>query len=341
MFEGNIELKDFYSDTTKYFLNLFEDNWVASLYQIPSSDCQLSYGNRLRPQLCLWGYLATINEATEGSVNFESIVNTAVCIELTHKASLLLDDWIDNDEKRRGVAAYHVVNGVHETVLCAIKMLSLAYDRIGDSVDVKSVPPHNYYLSVRTLSSIIQSMADGAILELSSSDNTVISYSDVKRITQMQTSEILGNSMILGYYTGEKNAIDHKTVDTFKRIGDICGYYFQIMNDLESFLNPSGIQKHKGNKTPELEHSNKNFVTSKLWCIANDSDRNLISLGDGDDIMPLIQKYNIIELMLGETDDINLYLTDYIRNSDLPMDWRIGFLSFLEDVNNYATERLK
>lgn len=84
-----------------------------------------SYGKRLRPIVTL---LST------GSVGGEikKAIDLALALELMHTATLVHDDVLDNDEKRRGLSTVHRKWSVGEAVLAGDALLSLALSLITD-----------------------------------------------------------------------------------------------------------------------------------------------------------------------------------------------------------------
>ena len=48
-------MKTFYERITTAFLNEFDSYWIEMLETINCKQIQLIQGNRLRPQICLWG----------------------------------------------------------------------------------------------------------------------------------------------------------------------------------------------------------------------------------------------------------------------------------------------
>jgi heptaprenyl diphosphate synthase len=95
------------SDTS--FRSLFEAEWSAHLSSFPENfegAAQLRIGSRFRPCLVAWGFLLA-----GGSFDLRArreVVHYGVYVELLHKATLLIDDLIDNDPARHGKPAFHV-----------------------------------------------------------------------------------------------------------------------------------------------------------------------------------------------------------------------------------------
>jgi len=87
----------------------------------------LSGGKRLRPLLAHLAFKAC-TKGNETSDQHQRALEGAVVIELAHAASLVHDDIIDNDKKRRGKPSFHVKRGIANAILTGHKMLSTGFN---------------------------------------------------------------------------------------------------------------------------------------------------------------------------------------------------------------------
>ncbi len=71
-----------YNAATKNFLENFDIFWNNTINSLGLDGAQLKIGNRLRPQISLWGYLATITPSNVATHDYSYIANVAVSIEL-------------------------------------------------------------------------------------------------------------------------------------------------------------------------------------------------------------------------------------------------------------------
>lgn len=333
-----------YQAATAQFLKCFDIHWNEMLEELDTHQSQMISGNRLRPQIVLWGYLSTIAPNDVAAHNFNTIANIAVSIEMIHKASLLLDDWIDADTERHGHPAFHVEYGSEYTVLLALNMVSLATFRLKRTFPESAILPQHYYLCLEALIKTINAMAKGALKELKLEKNQLFDSQIVQEIVQLETAEVLGNSMLLGYYAGVRNGPDKKAEDVFKKQGDQCGYLFQALNDLEAFENPQLLKIHKGTLNFDIFSNRKNLVVSSLYEIANKKDRSRLQEADEAELIRLIKKYRIIEMIKFELnnvyDDI-LSAGTTLQSLGFSLEWCNGLRWFLGRVKGYAEERLK
>ena len=332
-----------YKIVTERFLHTFENYWEDALYTLDIHQAQLVAGNKLRPQMALWGYMATVSEYQVEKLVFNEIAAVSVSIELIHKASLLIDDWIDEDNERHGLPAFHVEYGSQQTVLRALNMIGFALDRLEGVFSDTVVLPHHYHLCLNSLIKTIYSMSRGALEELCLDADSVFEHSKIREIAQLETAEIIGNSMLIGYYTGT-DKINSSVEQLFKLLGDKCGYLFQLYNDLEAFENPQKLINNKGSLNIDLNKNRKNLVISSLNHVANGADQNLLHSAGADELFRLINKYRIISTLRSEAQIVFEELitqTAMLQSCGLSSSWCNGFCSFLTYVKQLAEDRLK
>lgn len=328
---------------TDHFLTSFQLQWNHMLNQLGATHHQLSAGNRLRPRICLWGYLATVDPDRWEQHDLSTPTNVAISIEMIHKASLFLDDWIDGDTARHGLPTLHVETAPSYAVLLALKTIALSLYRLRNTFPSDVVLPQQYVLCLNTLVDTIYSMADGAFRELSSTPADMLDIEKVREISRLETSEIIGNSLLLGYYAGVGEnrvpAVEH----AFQKIGQRCGYLFQAMNDLEAFSNPCKLTEYKGDLNLDLERNRKNLAVALLYQIASKQDRARIKQAAGEELIALAKDYKIKEHYMCELDLVYRSLLDEVRTlsaSGLNRTWCDAFCGFVTDVREFAQGRL-
>ena len=87
----------------------------------------LKSGKRLRPLLAHLSFKAC-TRGEETDQEYQRALEGAVGIELAHTASLVHDDIIDEDKKRRGKPALHVKKGIPNALLTGHKMLAYGFN---------------------------------------------------------------------------------------------------------------------------------------------------------------------------------------------------------------------
>ena len=292
------------------FLSMFNSKWNEELssHKMPYSHVtQITEGNRLRPIILAWGYYANAT-----IIEHEHLLDFAVCLELIHKASILLDDLIDNDNARHCLKTFHVEYSKTEMILYAIFLLNRSITIIYEKDFV------NNSLHTLILLKTINNMCKGGIKEVTS--NGFFTVQDVTKIINLETTSLVENSFFLGYQLSNKS--NHEMSEELFNIGHLCGYCFQILNDLEPFLAPETNKIYKGSINYDFEKNRKNIVVSYLYGACTKHERNCLSAtNDFKYIYSLICQYNIIKFIL---DDIKFKINS-ITNS----------ISLLEKGNPY------
>lgn len=91
----------------------------------------LENGKKIRPIIIISTY-KHLNKTEQVP---EYIINTALCIEYIHSASLVIDDIMDNDEERRGKPSAHIKYDLNMAQLAAIILCTLAMQNLFKSLD--------------------------------------------------------------------------------------------------------------------------------------------------------------------------------------------------------------
>lgn len=212
-------------------------------------------GKRVRPLLVAIGGLFNNKYTTES-------VETAISIELIHKASVILDDLIDRDTIREGKPAFHVEFGEEKTFEYFERLIGLSrniFDRVLSRINKKGETQKAK--KIETLySEIINEMANGCLMDLEEKPKT---ESETVIINDLQSSVLLRNSLLLGLVLSSTD-IDENAYVTVSNIGLYLGKIFQSFNDLEMFTNPEKQMQTKGNVYADLVKGRKNIVSSKI-----------------------------------------------------------------------------
>lgn len=331
---------------TESFLKEFDIYWNDMLSNIKCQQIQLKQGNRLRPQICLWGYLATYPSLINYKRDLSQIAFVSVSIEMIHKASIMLDDWIDEDPERHGVPAFHIEYSPKDTVITALTIIGFALKRLRKAIPSDSINlPHHYFMCIDTLIETIYAMAQGALKELHLNNKNMYDMNTIREITQLETAEIIGNSMIIGYYTGMGQKSPSQIIlASFKKIGDVCGYIFQAMNDLEFFSNPHKLYAHKGNYNSDIINHRKNIVIATLYDVANEADKKILTKNPEESMYLLITKYHVLNILSRQINDLFVQLkimVENLENEDISKEWIVGFTDFLNSIKEFGENRLK
>ena len=278
----------------------------------------LTQGNRYRAKLVIWGYLFSGEE--EFDKNCSYICDVASAIEFIHKASLIIDDIIDNDSMRYGKPAFHCQFSVNEAIVFSINMLGYAIKLINEAIGNLRVDyPHILQINTR-LSDIIVSMSTGALQEMNMKN---LSYDEMKQLIILQTSKIISNALVIGYLSGK--SINDEVVEILDKIGEKCGFIYQIFNDLEPIFNAEFNKIHKGKVNYDLEKNRKNIISI--------FDKNEA------DAMPLeVKKQRIFKIVREEVEEIYLLIDKLPAFCESEV-WIKNFSMFFSNILAWGAKR--
>lgn len=318
------------------FLQVFNEDWEKFLTACEptlSEAKQLHIGNHIRPQLACWGFM--INKKPGDNQDYSKISRLAVSIEAIHKASVIIDDIIDGDTKRRGQPCMHTDFGEYQTVFFAVCMLAEGIAQVEQlfSGDQQRV----YARIVNTLCGTIHAMCKGAIAEISATAEQQIDLSFVQTIIDCETAQLIQNSLYMGFLLA--NESNETLGDILSAIGAKCGYIFQVMNDLEPFCNPHYIKEYKGAVNSDFVRARKTIVLPHLYRMCSKEDKSVLmnavhTQNQFDNVLLLFEKYAVREMIAEEIEDIYRSLQDLLnRISQLGRpEWAEYFYIFAEEL---------
>lgn len=330
-----------YARAEKKFEEEFDKEWNSILLQLDCKQSQLLHGNRLRPKIVFWGFVASKTNSELEKLSYTSIAQVAVSIELFHKASLLVDDWLDNDTARHGQKTFHVELGEQYTVVFAIHMICLAIWRI-KNIFIDNLGDEDIYQScIKKISDLVYGMSLGALQELHLKHEELYDIDKIKNIALFETAEIIEKSLQIGYTLGNTKNDDVTAI--LRVIGSQCGYLFQTLNDLEAFSNLEKNAEHKGVVNFDIDNNRKNIVVAMLWELASSKDRKIIQNSPGNNICYIAEKYHLKSFVLK---DMEIVYNNMINNINSLVDygickeWVNAFSDFFSQIREIAYDRL-
>lgn len=121
----------FVTDEEHKFINYFNKNWAKFSEDIRLYNSQINFGNRLRPRLVYWSF--TIEQEIVSETQYKVATSLAACMELIHKSTILLDDWIDQDDARHGQPSFHIQYSAELAVMYALNILSKSITELNNT----------------------------------------------------------------------------------------------------------------------------------------------------------------------------------------------------------------
>lgn len=242
------------------FRTAFESEWISHLSSFPAkyeAAIQLRIGSRFRPSLVAWGYLLAGGYFEPEPMM--TLARHAVYVELLHKATLLIDDLIDDDSARHGQPAFHNEFSDCEAILFAIYLLGDCVEHLTKSASAVNAEALSKVLML--LGRAIRDMATGGIEETALSIDELSNVNKITRIIELQTIALVQNGLLVGYYFGR--GAGH-LIENIESLGYDAGYLFQVLNDLEPFYGSLQNDAHKGRANSDINRLRKNFVVAKF-----------------------------------------------------------------------------
>lgn len=246
-------------------------------------------GRRYRPMLFLTGKVIG-----DSSFNDNSLV-LASALEIIHKYSLILDDFVDNDPLRRGEKTFHQKFGRNNAQAMSAYLMNLLFKQMNLVKKLYNDDPRiNSILLL--YEEILSDMSVGFISDLNKKSRDV---RGIRKISDMQTSTLLRNALLIGfvssdYYLSSECAYLYKTLC---RLGDDIGTVFQAYNDIEVFLGEQFQMANKGHLFPDFMDNRKNIILSKV-------PLKVVSDRDTSELIDYINKNHLFEEFFNEIFDV-------------------------------------
>lgn len=339
---GDIYYKKIMGNTDQSCKHIFHNKWIDFLDSIAlpyANATQLRIGNHLRPLLVYWG--SALSAEKKEDILDEDITELAICVEILHKISIIVDDLIDYDIKRHNKTTFHIQYTPEETIIFSVYMMGLAFEKI-NVLSQKYNRPKNSFNNV--YAKTLQEMSKGCLLELTLTSEQRCNYENIVSIICKETSTLIKNSLLLGFMT--KVSYNQQTIRIVELIGNKVGYLFQTMNDLEPFCSAGNLFRHKGTINMDLEHSRKNIVLPYIYGSCSVREKKQLLKSDNinvEKVMHLYEKYKIEKLIKSDLKDIENEIEIHfneLSNMQINLDSLKDFKKFYNEIINIAKERL-
>lgn len=299
------------------FRRIFKEKWKTLLESMEvfqeKSQKQFEIGERLRPILFFMGSSYNHYDEFTKPEHYESIAQAACSLELIHKASLILDDFIDQDTLRHGVPTFYKEfldksedktedktednkKYLYKIILWGNKMLALAYDNFIDCKDSFKCGDTVTLDNLKKLSQIIEDLDLGCYKELTKGSYEKETESEVNEMIYLETVSLIRGSMELGYNCFHE-AQGEVCRDNIEKLGEALGYIFQWLNDLEPYSQKNKYRWHKGN----IENFDSGKKSIVLWTLTHkltDEEKQNYDLTKYKDVQKLFVKKKIEDIIL-------------------------------------------
>ncbi len=148
----------------------------------------------------------------------DKIINIAVAVELTHLATLVHDDIIDDAPLRRGIQSTQSKYGKKVAVIAGDYLFTKCF----------SVISKNKLENLDNFSKAVASICAGEAYQLENNKNFDLTFANYKAIMAGKTSALFALSM---YAVGVELEVDKKIAERLGRVGYYMGLVFQMVDD--------------------------------------------------------------------------------------------------------------
>ena len=331
-------------DSKESMKTIFHQKWIAFLDELEISygnAIQLRIGNHLRPLLVYWGN--AIGAESIDTMCVDAATEIALCVEIMHKTSIIIDDLIDADEKRHNKSAFHKQYSLEETIIFAIYFLGKAFQKMNE-LSIRYPNLNNFPMGL--FSQTLCLMANGCLQELNLTPSSRFDIKKISDIISLETSTLIRNSALLGFVINRMpNSSQMKLLND---MGDKVGYLFQAMNDLEPFSSYENISFHKGSINTDFERSRKNLIVTYIYgmCSAKEKQQ-LLEEKDLSETVPYIfqlyKKYDIFNVVQDDLKNVERQvnsLLNQLATQQINKQCLDEFHVFFQEIMKVAKDKL-
>jgi len=204
-------------------------------------------GRRFRPLMALL--------ACEGvGGRWKDAVSLACSLELLHKASLLHDDLVDGDRRRRGKATFWSRYGAHDATITGDLLVALAFGAARNGT--LAFTDGRAQRAPDVLQATLRDLAIGEMQDLVFESEPDVSAADIERMLLLKSGTLVAASLQIGALAG---GADEELEQRLTRLGGELGVVFQMINDINN-LNEVD-QQSKGDAGGDLQRGKKTLAT--------------------------------------------------------------------------------
>jgi geranylgeranyl diphosphate synthase type I len=227
-------------------------------------------GKRLRPFLVLKSC-----KLVKGKE--EDAIPTAAALELLHTFTLIHDDIMDQDEKRRGVPSVHAQWGIPIGIVAGDLLFAKVYEAIIKHTDSRHVTPRRILQVLREITEATITLCEGQTRDMIFEEKETVTKEEYLEMIKGKTAALFEVAARSGGILGGANK---KQVESLGMFGHYSGIAFQIIDDIlalsadEKVLKkPVGNDIRKGKRTLmvvyALEKASENQRKKLLGMLGN------------------------------------------------------------------------
>jgi geranylgeranyl diphosphate synthase type I len=228
------------------------DNLMAATVQYPRAG-----GKRMRPAMVL---------AACGAVggDKDKAMPLAIAIEYIHNFTLIHDDYMDGDEKRRGMTTIHVKYGGPTAILAGDALFARAFEVVAQLDTPDSVMRDVLKIVTRA----VWDLARGQQMDVNNENGQEVTMDEYIETIRLKTSVLFAAGAAGGALVG---GADKRTVDAIHEYAMLLGVAFQMFDDVLGLIGDPvklgksvGNDVRKGKSTVMVTHALKNIKDQKI-----------------------------------------------------------------------------
>ena len=159
----------------------------------------------------------------------EDALPTASSLEMLHTFTLLHDDIMDQDEKRRGVPSVHTKWGVPVAIVAGDLLFAKVYEAITTYTDPKHVKPKRILQVIKEISEATVVLCEGQTFDMMFEDKETVSEAEYFKMIEGKTAALFEVSARCGGLLGGATKSQVKRLGEFGRYSGIA---FQVIDDI-------------------------------------------------------------------------------------------------------------
>lgn len=269
---------------------------------------------RLRPGILLFACGAVGGDE-------QRALSAAAAVEVYHTWTLVHDDIIDNDAKRRGFPTVHeesrvqalqkgysereaVEYGRNMAILAGDLQHAWAVQLLQESVN-RGVKKEVVLDLVARLTVLTKELLEGEALDVLYAKRNIndLHETDVLKMLELKTGVLYEFAGIAGASIGlDQTAAENKMIKAIGSFARKCGVAFQLQDDILGIIGdekrlgkPVGSDIREGKRTIIVLHAFRQADSKERELLLNKLGDSIISVGEVEAIKEILLKYNGVE----------------------------------------------
>ena len=204
---------------------------------------------------------------------------TASALEMLHTFTLLHDDIMDQDEKRRGVPSVHTKWSIPVAIVAGDLLFAKVYEAITKHTDTKHVKPKRILQVIQEISEATIVLCEGQARDMIFEDLETVSEAKYFKMIEGKTASLFETSARCGGLLGGATKSQVKHLGEF---GHYAGIAFQIIDDILALTaDEKVLKKPVGN---DIREGKRTLIAVRALEKASKSQRQQIfgTLGNKD-----------------------------------------------------------